>query len=100
MTTWRPTPALVRACLLTLGGITGGVVLGQEVLVVLAAPFAVLAAMGLAGRPRTAPRVSAELDHVRLHEGQSTSSRLVVPDLEGVEQVTRVAFARRTSPPS
>ena len=32
MTTWRPTPALVRACLLALGGVAAGLVLGQEVL--------------------------------------------------------------------
>ena len=43
MTSWQPTPALVRACLFALGGLTGGVVLGQEVLVVLAAPFVVAA---------------------------------------------------------
>lgn len=93
MTSWRPTPALVRACLLALGGVTGGVALGQEVLVVLAAPFAVLAVMGLAGRPRTAPRVSARLDHYHLHEGQATTSRLLVDDLAGVEHVVRVAAA-------
>ena len=91
MTSWRPTPALVRACLLALGGTTGGVVLGQEVLVVLAAPFVVLAAMGLAGRPRHDVRVAARLDHHRLHEGQGTTSRLEVDDLAGVEHVTRVA---------
>ncbi len=91
MTSWRPTPALVRACLLALGGVTGGVVLGQEVLVVLAAPFVVLAAMGLAGRPRHAVRVTARLDHHRLHEGQGSTSRLEVDDLTGVEHVTRVA---------
>ncbi|MDR7251405.1 uncharacterized protein (DUF58 family) [Nocardioides sp. BE266] len=91
MTSWRPTPALVRASLLAFGGVAGGVTLGQEVLVVLAAPFAVLAAMGLVARPRTAPTVSARLDHYHLHEGQATTSRLVVDDLAGVEHVTRVA---------
>ena len=73
------------------GGVTGGVALGQEVLVVLAAPFVVLAAMGLMARPRTVPRVSARLDHYRIHEGQGTTSRLEVDDLAGVEHVTRVA---------
>lgn len=91
MSSWRPTPALVRACLLAFGGVVGGVALGQEVLVVLAAPFAVLAAVGLAARPRTAPKVSARLDHYQLHEGQATTSRLLVDDLSGVEHVTRVA---------
>ena len=91
MTSWRPTPALVRACLLGLGGVSLGIVLGQEVLAVLCAPFVVLAATGLAGRPRRRPQVAARLDHRRLHEGQGATSRLDVDDLAGVEHVTRVA---------
>ena len=91
MTSWRPTPSLVRACLLALGGLAGGVVLGLDVLVVLAAPFVVLAVMGLLGRPRRVPKLDTRIDHHRLHEGQGTTSRLSVDDLTGVEQVTRVA---------
>lgn len=91
MTSWRPTPALVRACLLGLGGVSLGIVLGQEVLAVLGAPFVVLAATGLAGRPRRSPQVAAHLDHRRLHEGQGATSRLDVDDLAGIEHVTRVA---------
>lgn len=93
MTAWRPTPSLVRASLLALGGLAGGVVLGLDVLVVLAAPFVVLAVMGLIGRPRHAPRTDTRIDHHRLHEGQGTTSRLSVDDLTGVEHVTRVAAA-------
>ena len=91
MTSWRPTPALVRACLLGLGGVSVGIVLGQEVLAVLGAPFVVLAATGLVGRPRRGLEVAARLDHRRLHEGQGSTSRLDVDDLAGVEHVTRVA---------
>ena len=91
MTTWRPTPSLVRSCLLALGGLAGGIVLGLDVLVVLAAPFVVPAALGLAARPRHVPRLTTRIDHHRLHEGQGTTSRLEVDDLEGVEHVTRVA---------
>lgn len=91
MTTWRPTPSLVRACLLAFGGLAGGVLLGLDVLVVLAAPFVLLAAMALLARPRHAPAVHTRIDHHRLHEGQGTTSRLVVDDLSGVEHVTRVA---------
>jgi uncharacterized protein (DUF58 family) len=47
--------------------------------------------MGLVGHPRHAPMVHSEVDHHRLHEGQGTTSRLVVDDLTGVEHVTRVA---------
>lgn len=91
MTTWRPTPSLVRSCVVALGGLAGGVVLGLEVLVVLAAPFVVLAVMGLMGRPDHTPRMDTRIDHHRLHEGQGTTSRLAVDDLAGVEHVTRVA---------
>ena len=91
MTTWRPTPALVRACLLAFTGIAGGVVAGLDVLVVLAAPFVVLAVTGLAGRPRRTPVVRTTIDHHRLHEGQGTVSRVEIDDLAGVEHVTRVA---------
>lgn len=91
MTGWRPTPSLVRACLLALSGLAGGVAAGLDVLVVLAAPFLVLGVMGMLARPRHTPTVRTQIDHHRLHEGQGTTSRLVVDDLSGVEHVTRVA---------
>ncbi|SEC68913.1 Uncharacterized conserved protein, DUF58 family, contains vWF domain [Nocardioides exalbidus] len=91
MTSWQPTPAAVRACLLALVGLGGGVVAGREVLVVLAAPFVVLGAMALVSRPGTVPTIRTTIDHRRLHEGQGTTSRLVVGDLAGVEHVTRAS---------
>ena len=47
--------------------------------------------MGLAGRPRHTPRVDTRIDHHRLHEGQGTTSRLMVDDVARVEHATRVA---------
>lgn len=91
MSSWRPTPSLVRASLLALGGLAVGVVLGLEALAVLAAPFVVIAGAGLVGRPRQAIGMNTRIDHHRLHEGQGTTSRLEVDDLTGVEHVTRVA---------
>ena len=91
MRAWRPTPSLVRACLISLVGLAGGVVAGLDVLVVLAAPFVLLATMGLLGRPRSTPEIHTQIDHHRLHEGQGTTSRLVVDDLDDVEHVARVA---------
>ena len=89
--TWRLTPSLVRACLLALVGLAGGVLAGREVLVVLTAPFVLLGVMGMLARPRHEPTIRTQIDHHRLHEGQGTTSRLVVDDLTGVEHVTRVA---------
>ena len=91
MTSWRPTPSLLRAGLLALGGLAGAVVLGLEALAVLAAPFVVLAVMGMAARPRHEPGVHTRIDHHRLHEGQGTTSRLELDDPGDVEHVTRVA---------
>jgi uncharacterized protein (DUF58 family) len=91
VTTWRATPSLVRACLLALGGLGGGLVAGLDVLVVLAAPFVLLAVMGLLARPGGSPTIRTQIDHHRLHEGQGTASRVVVDELGGVEHVTRVA---------
>ena len=91
MTGWRPTAALVRAVLLGLGGLAGALLAGSPTLVVLAAPFALLAVLGVLARPRTAPGPRSGLDHHRLHEGQGTASRLELDDPAGVEHVTRVA---------
>ncbi|MBS2938981.1 DUF58 domain-containing protein [Nocardioides sp. J2M5] len=95
MSSWRPTAGLVRACLLAFGGATGGLVLGQEVLLVLGAPFVLLAVMGVLHRPVRQPAVRTVIDHGRLHEGQGTTVRVEVDDLAGVEHVARVA-----SPPA
>jgi uncharacterized protein (DUF58 family) len=90
MTSWQPTPALVRAVVMAAFGLAGGLLTGRAGLVVLAAPFLVLALVGVAARPRSDPTVRARLDHLTLHEGQATTSRLDVDDLSGVEHVTRV----------
>ncbi len=90
---WRSTAALSRA-LVTAGlGIGGAVLAGEAVLVVLVVPLLLCAAMALASRPTSDPRVLSVLDHVSLHEGQGTTSRLRIEDGEEVEQATRVAAA-------
>lgn len=95
MTGWRPTPSLARAVIVAAVGLVAAAVAGAPELVVLAAPFLVPASLGLLGLPRSAPRVSARIDHHLLHEGQGTTSRLEVDDLTGVEQVTRAAARAR-----
>ena len=95
MTGWRPTAALSRALVVAGIGITGAVLLGVPVLVVLAAPFALLGGLGLAHRPREEPRVDVRIDHVSLHEGVGTASRLSLAGDADVEHVTRVAAQHR-----
>src|SRR4051812_34544489 len=91
MNRWEGTPALSRALLV--GGllIGGAVLLGEPVLVVLAGPLVLVAAIGLVHRPTSRPVVRASLDHVSLAEGQGTRSRVAVTEADGVEHVTRVS---------
>ncbi|MET0525091.1 MAG: DUF58 domain-containing protein [Nocardioides sp.] len=89
MTAWSPTAALSRALVVAGLGIGGAVLLGEPVGLVLVAPLVLCAAMGLAARPTSTPTVSSEVDHVSLHEGQGTTSRLQVTGADDAEQVTR-----------
>ncbi|MCW2798251.1 DUF58 domain-containing protein [Nocardioides sp.] len=91
MTGWRATAALSRALVVGGVGIGFAVLAGEPVLVVLTAPLILCAALGLAHRPVGTPRLATRLDHYSLHEGQGTTSRLVLQDADDVEHVTRVA---------
>lgn len=90
MTKWRTTAGLARGLLVAATGLALAVLFGDAVLVVLTAPLGIYAALGLLHRPRTEPRVHSRLAHLSLHEGQGTTSRLVLADVGDVEQVTRV----------
>jgi hypothetical protein len=91
MTRWRLTGALSRCLAVGVLGLGLAVGFGDAVLVVLTAPLLVLGALGVVHRPSTHPAVDAQVDHLYLHEGQGTRSRLLISDLDGVEQVTRMA---------
>ncbi|MCW2844993.1 MAG: hypothetical protein JWN22_2909 [Nocardioides sp.] len=93
MKEWRATSSLSRALVVGVFGVGAAVLFGEPVLVVLTAPFVLAGALGLVHRPTAAPRVSTRLDHVALHEGQGTLSRLVLLEGDDVEHVTRVAAA-------
>ncbi len=90
MTQWRATAALGRAVLVAASGLALAVLFGEPVLIVLSAPFGVLAALGLLNRPTREPQAHSVLAHPVLHEGQGTTSRLVLRDVDDVEHVTRV----------
>lgn len=90
MSQWLPTAALGRATLVAASGLTFAVVFGSPVLLILAAPLTLFAAMGLRHMPSTTPAVQVDMDHHLLHEGQGTVSRLTLTDDEDVEHVARV----------
>jgi uncharacterized protein (DUF58 family) len=91
MRSWTVTPALSRALLIGVVLVGAAVLLGEPVLVVLAAPLVVLAALGLVHRPTSTPVVHGVLGHSSLYEGQGTRSRLLVTEADGVEHVTRLS---------
>jgi uncharacterized protein (DUF58 family) len=87
---WRPTPALARSVVVSGVGLALALLFGDAVLVVLVAPLALCAAIGLRYRPHGAPSARPMLEHTLLHEGQGTGSVLRVTRTAEVEQLTRV----------
>ena len=80
---WVPTRALGRTVLLTGLLLVLGVALGRVDLVLIAAPFAVGAAIGLRRMPRSAPDVSIDADQEHIVEGGRVDAALTVtnPDV-------------------
>src|ERR1700754_1198747 len=75
---WVPTRALGRSVLLTGLLLVLGVALGRVDLVLLAAPFAVGAAIGLRRMPRSAPELAVQADEELLVEGNDVTAGLTV----------------------
>lgn len=91
---WQLTAAAGRAAVTGAVALALALVTGSPGLVVIGAPFAVLAALALVRRPRGRPQVDSRIDHATLVEGQGTTSRLTVTGLDDpaeAEVVTRVA---------
>lgn len=87
---WRPTPALARAVVVAALAVVLSVIGAAPAVMVLGAPFILLACFGLLHRPDSSPVINAVLDHRWLHEGQGTTSRLLIHDDEDVEHVARL----------
>src|ERR1700754_4924575 len=80
---WVPTRALGRSVLLTGLLLVLGVAFGRVDLVLLAAPFAIGAAIGLRRVPRSAPEVTISADEEHLVEGGHVQANVTVsnPDV-------------------
>ncbi|MDT5032809.1 MAG: hypothetical protein QOC94_2980, partial [Actinoplanes sp.] len=94
---WVPTRALGRAVLLTGLFLVLGVAFGRVDLVLLAAPFAIGAVIGLRRMPRSAPELIIEADEEHLVEGGHVEAALQVanPDVIAYDLVV---VRTRTSP--
>ncbi len=96
---WVPTRALGRSVLLTGLLLVLGVALGRVDLVLLAAPFAIGAAIGLRRMPRSAPEVTIDSDDEAtvLVEGGTVTAALTVSNPD-VIPYDLVVVRTRTSP--
>ena len=94
---WVPTRAFGRTVLLTGLLLLLGVALGRVDLVLLAAPFAIGAALNLRRRPVAAPEITISADEAHLVEGGGVDAGVTVanPDAVGYDLVVVRA---RTSP--
>ena len=94
---WVPTRALGRTVLLTGLLLVLGVALGRVDLVLLAAPFAVGAAIGLRRMPRSAPELTVDATEEHIVEGGSVGAGLTVANPD-VIPYDLVVVRTRTSP--
>ena len=94
---WVPTRALGRTVLLTGLLLVLGVALGRVDLVLLAAPFAIGAAIGLRRMPRSAPELTINAAEEHLVEGAQVEAGLTVANPD-VITYDLVVVRTRTSP--
>jgi uncharacterized protein (DUF58 family) len=88
---WRPTAAHVRAVLAATLFTVTAVLARRPDLLVLATPFAMVAAWAIVAKPTVAPRVRHTLGHAVVREGEGTTWHVGVDDPEGrVEDVAAV----------
>jgi uncharacterized protein (DUF58 family) len=91
---WRPTPALVRAALVSVTFAAVAVVAGRPDLLVLAVPFLVHAVAVVVRRPTSSPRIGSRLEHTSLREGEGTTAVTRLDDAGDVEHAV-VALTRQ-----
>ncbi|XVV13634.1 DUF58 domain-containing protein [Actinoplanes sp. CA-131856] len=94
---WVPTRALGRAVLLTGLLLVLGVALGRVDLVLLAAPFAIGAAVGLRRMPKSFPEITVQADQEYLVEGGQVEASVTVSNPDEISYdlvVLRVRTSR------
>lgn len=84
---WRPTVAHVRATLVGVTSIALAVTAGRPDLLVIGAPFALIAVWGTLTRPSSTPTPFDRIGNTTVREGDATVWRAAVVDLEGADLV-------------
>jgi uncharacterized protein (DUF58 family) len=85
---WRPTAPLVRSVATAAVLALAALVLGSADLLVLAVPFGLMAALGLAHAPRGPLTGRVRVADRWLHEGQTTRLQILVEGPQALEQVS------------
>ncbi len=85
---WRPTIAYGRGALLAIGLVTMALLGHRPDLLVLATPFAIVTAWSTLTRPTALPLVSDRLGNPTLREGDASTWRATVSDLDGTDIVS------------
>ncbi len=88
MSGWRVTGALVRATVIAVTVSLAALALERPDLLVLAAPFGLVCALGMAHAPRAPVTSKVRLADRWLHEGQSTRLQIRLESSSEVEQAT------------
>jgi uncharacterized protein (DUF58 family) len=94
---WAPTRALGRSVLLTGLLLLLGVALGRVDLVLLAAPFAIGAAINLRRTPSAAPEITISADESHLVEGGEVAAGLTVANPDAIDYDLVVVRTRTSS---
>jgi uncharacterized protein (DUF58 family) len=80
---------LRRATAVAAAAVGLALIIGQPVMVVLVAPLLLCSVLGVVNRPTSRPRIRSAVENTTLHEGQGTTSRLLLDDTEGSEYLVR-----------
>lgn len=92
---WRAAPAHLRAVLVGVLGIAAAVVFRAPDLLVLAAPFAVIAVWSVAARPPGEPSFTGRLAPSSVREGQAATWTGTFDEAHGVDHVVALIPRRR-----
>ena len=91
VTPWRPSPAHFRAVVLGVLGVAAALLFRVPALLVMAAPFAFVAAWSAATRPAGDPELNGRVAPASVREGEATTWSCELTDVTEVDHV--IAFA-------
>ena len=92
--TWRLSPAHFRAVMLGVLGVATALLFRVPSMLVLAAPFALVAVWSTATRPTSDPQATSRINPRTIREGEATTWTATLSDVDGIDYVVAYAPAR------